>query len=183
MVIFRFIHQVSADGRQCIKQSSQLATCQRSVNRAVSATAAVTRRHQNLVELANFSHSSQVKWGHVLNICLEKLRDCLNRISYKPFLSTKQESRTIKGYLYITQVFCLYSLWCCWLCGRKGIRPVKNWMVRYWCGNLSGTRCNWFAYGPADAITVIPSSLAPVKSRMVYLSGAGLPRLSWKKGR
>jgi len=28
---------------------------------------------------------------------------------------------------------------------------------------------------------VTPSSLAPVKSRMVYLSGAGLPRLSWKK--
>jgi len=27
-----------------------------------------------------------------------------------------------------------------------------------------------------------PSSLASVKSRMVYLSGAGLPRLSWKKG-
>jgi len=27
-----------------------------------------------------------------------------------------------------------------------------------------------------------PSSLASVKSRMVYLSTAGLPRLSWKKG-
>jgi len=26
-----------------------------------------------------------------------------------------------------------------------------------------------------------PSSLAPVKSRMVYLPGAGLPMLSWKK--
>ena len=26
-----------------------------------------------------------------------------------------------------------------------------------------------------------PSSLAPVKSRLVYLSGAGLPRLSWKR--
>jgi len=26
-----------------------------------------------------------------------------------------------------------------------------------------------------------PSSLTPVKSRMVYLSGSGLPRLSWKK--
>jgi len=26
-------------------------------------------------------------------------------------------------------------------------------------------------------------SLAPVKSRIVYLSGAGLPRFSWKKGR
>jgi len=37
-----------------------------------------------------------------------------------------------------------------------------------------------FAYGPADA-TATPSVLAPVKSRMVYLSGDGLPRLSWKK--
>ena len=37
--------------------------------------------------------------------------------------------------------------------------------------------CIW----PADA-TATPSSLAPVKSRMVYLSGADLPRLSWKKG-
>jgi len=47
-------------------------------------------------------------------------------------------------------------------------------------GYLSGARYKLFAYGPADA-TATPSSLAPVKSRMVYLSGAGLPRLSWKK--
>ena len=32
-------------------------------------------------------------------------------------------------------------LWRCWLGGRKGIRPVKNWMVRCWRGYLSGTRC------------------------------------------
>jgi len=31
--------------------------------------------------------------------------------------------------------------------------------------------------------TATPSSPVPVKSRMVYFSGAGLPRLSWKKGR
>jgi len=37
------------------------------------------------------------------------------------------------------------------------------------------------AYDPPDAIAT-PSSLAPVKSRMVYLSGAGLPRWFWKKG-
>ena len=53
-------------------------------------------------------------------------------------------------------------------------------VVRYWHGCLSGVRCKWFAYGPADA-TATPSSLAPVKSRMVYLSGAGLARLSRKK--
>jgi len=35
-------------------------------------------------------------------------------------------------------------------------------------------------HGPADA-TATSSSLVPVKSRIVYLSGAGLPRLSWKK--
>ena len=49
-----------------------------------------------------------------------------------------------------------------------------------WHGHLSGTRCRWSAYGPGDA-TATPSSLAPVKSRMVYLSGAGLPKLSWKR--
>jgi len=56
-------------------------------------------------------------------------------------------------------------------------------MVRYWCGYLSGARCILFAYGPADA-TATPSSLASLKSRMVYLSSAGfgLPRFSWKKG-
>jgi len=30
---------------------------------------------------------------------------------------------------------------------------------------------------------LLPNSLASLKPRMVYLSGAGLPRLSWKKGR
>ena len=32
-------------------------------------------------------------------------------------------------------------LWRCWLGGRKGIRPVKNWVVRCWCGYLSGAWC------------------------------------------
>jgi len=68
------------------------------------------------------------------------------------------------------------------LVGRQeGHLPCRNWVVRYRHGYLSGARCKWFAYGPADAIAT-PLSLAPVKSRMVYLPGAGLPRLSWKKG-
>ena len=29
-------------------------------------------------------------------------------------------------------------LWCCWLGGRKGIQPVKNWVVGCWHGYLSG---------------------------------------------
>jgi len=34
--------------------------------------------------------------------------------------------------------------------GRKGIRPVKNWVVGCWHGYVSGSRCR-FAYGPDDA--------------------------------
>jgi len=54
-------------------------------------------------------------------------------------------------------------------------------VVRYSRGYLSVARCKWFAHGPADA-TATPSSLASLKSRIIYLSGACLPRLSWKKG-
>jgi len=53
-------------------------------------------------------------------------------------------------------------------------------MVKYWHGYLSGARCKLFACGPADAAAT-PLSLASVKFRIVYLSGAGLPRFSWKK--
>ena len=41
-------------------------------------------------------------------------------------------------------------LWRCWLGERKGIRPVKNWVVGCWHGYLSGVRCR-LAHGPADA--------------------------------
>jgi len=64
---------------------------------------------------------------------------------------------------------------------REGHPACKNRVVRYWRDYLSGVRCKFFAYGPADA-TATPSSFAPVKSRMVYFSGTSLPRLSWKKG-
>ena len=37
---------------------------------------------------------------------------------------------------------CLPSvLWRCWLGGRKGIRPVKTWVVGCWRDYLSGARC------------------------------------------
>ena len=42
-----------------------------------------------------------------------------------------------------------FSTLTCWLGGRKGIRPVKNRVVRCRHGYLSGARCR-FAYGPAD---------------------------------
>ena len=41
-------------------------------------------------------------------------------------------------------------LWRCWLGGRKGIWPVKNWVVGCWHGYLPGVRCR-LASGSADA--------------------------------
>jgi len=38
-------------------------------------------------------------------------------------------------------------LWHCRLGISKSIRPVKNWVMTYWRGYLSGARCTWFAYG------------------------------------
>ena len=35
----------------------------------------------------------------------------------------------------------MWVLWRCWLGGRKGIRPVKTWVVGCWRGYLSGARC------------------------------------------
>jgi len=57
----------------------------------------------------------------------------------------------ITGDTRYLQLFALPSvLWCCWLGGRKGIRPVKNWVVGCWHGCLAGMRCR-LAYSPADA--------------------------------
>ena len=61
----------------------------------------------------------------------------------------------------------------------------KNWVVKCWCGYLSGLRCRLFAYGPADA-TAIPNPhhlLPHLNQDWFYLSGTGLPRLSRKRGR
>ena len=67
-----------------------------------------------------------------------------------------------------------FVFWHCWLSGRKSIQSMKNWMMRYRRGYLTRARCKWLAH-----TTATPS--ASVKSRMVYPSGTGLSRLSWKK--
>ena len=64
-------------------------------------------------------------------------------------------------------------LWHCWLGGRKGIRPVKNWAVGCWRGYLSGARCR-VAYGPADA-TVSCFSKIQIGFTFLVLAHLGSP--------
>ena len=71
-------------------------------------------------------------------------------------------------------------LWRCWLGGRKGIRPVKNWVVGCWCGYLSGVRaqtCIWPSWCHCHTL-----SLATVKSRLVIPFWYWLTRVVPGKG-
>jgi len=64
-------------------------------------------------------------------------------------------------------------IWCCWLRGRKGIRPVKNWVV----GMLA-----WLSVWVKVQICIWPSwchgnalCFAPLSPDWFYLSGTGSP--------
>ena len=73
-------------------------------------------------------------------------------------------------------------LWCYWLGSRKGIRPVKNWVVGYWRGYLPAARYR-LAYGPADATATHCLLLhASVKSRLVLPFWYRLTQLVPDKG-
>ena len=58
-------------------------------------------------------------------------------------------------------------------------------MIRCWCGYLSAARCRLFAYGPAMPPPYQkPHDLLPhLNPDWFNLSGTGLSRLSWKRGR
>ena len=80
----------------------------------------------------------KIEWWDVgVVIFLQRGADCLHMV------------HRLLPRLY-PQWFYLSVLWRCWLGGRKGIRPVKNWVVGCWHGYLYGAMCK-LAYGPADA--------------------------------
>jgi len=65
-------------------------------------------------------------------------------------------------------------LWHCWLGGRNGIWPVKNWVVGCWRSYLSGASCR-FAYSPAMPLPLTISCSS--KSRLVLPSWCRLSRV------
>jgi len=66
------------------------------------------------------------------------------------------------------------------LVGRQGEHPAcKNWVIRCWNGYLSGARCTFFAYAPADATDITkPHNLLPhsIQTGFTFLLPA---YLSW----
>ena len=88
------------------------------------------------------------------------------------------------SYLVNMFIFTVPSvLWSCWLGGRKGIRPVKNWLVWCWRGYLVWLSvCSevQIAYVPADATAT--HCLASLKSRLVLPFWYWLTRVVPVKG-
>ena len=62
-------------------------------------------------------------------------------------------------------------LWHCWLGGRKGIRPVENWVVGWWRGYLSGARCGLPGWAGTKKVKPVWISL-----KQETVSGSGI---SW----
>ena len=79
----------------------------------------------------------------------------LPRLASTPTLQPSGSLYRSVFYYYIV-VYCYGPsvLWRCWLGSRKGIRPVKNWVVGCWRGYLSGARCR-LACGPAVGLASI----------------------------
>ena len=100
-------------------------------------------------------------------------------LSTKPLLINKRINFSTFSAVFLSlqcYPFIPSVLWHCWLGGRKGIRPVKNWVVGCWHGYLSGARCR-LAYVSADA-----TATASVKSRLVLPFWYRLTRLVPEKG-
>jgi len=75
----------------------------------------------------------------------------------------------------IIQVSLPSVLWRCWLGSRKGIRPIKNWVVGCWHGYLSGARCR-LAYGLMPlSLTVSCFSKIQISFTFLVLAHLGSP--------
>ena len=94
---------------------------------------------------------------------------CLNRW----WIGGSQHSVSLYCRFYFDRVFTAFTV-CAFraltlLVGRQEEHPAcKNWVMKCWCGCLSGARCRLFAYGPADVTaSQNQSSVASFKSRLV----------------
>jgi len=95
--------------------------------------------NQHCVELG-----SVVLWQLRSNLNNEHTSICMQTQAFKWLLSTftwisqwpvRSITRTDKKLSYmsnVTQLYTSWVLWRCWLGGRKGIWPVKNWLVGCW---------------------------------------------------
>jgi len=87
-------------------------------------------------------------------------------------------------YIFPMSAVAVTMIWVCWLGGRKGIQPVKNWVVGCWRGCLRwGADLNIAQQMPLPLTISCSSKSRLVLTFLVYLSGTCSPRWSWTYSR
>ena len=114
------------------------------------------------MDLLSF-HSHHFKPQHINTTLFTHLLLLLDAI-FQLILHVNIVSNCPKSRIWLFIYIMPSVLWRCWLGGRKGIRPVKNRVVGYWHGYLSGARCR---LAPPSWCHCHSLSLAAVKSRLV----------------
>jgi len=120
------------------------------ISGAVSADWLPFQQHTALKELIgnhmlNFDFSWSVNWLLYNRHC-SIIADSTVLISFATCWQTTSLFKTP----YRPVALCTVCVWCSlWVW--ESIQPVKNWEMTCWRGCLSGARCKWFAYDPADA--------------------------------
>jgi len=89
-------------------------------------------------------------YGHLLTSHIPQIRSRCIRDSVLAGTCGSLLWLWLGSFMIVYRTFLPSVRWCCWLGGRKGIRPVKNWVVGCWHGYLSGARCR-LAYVPSGA--------------------------------
>jgi len=102
--------------------------------------------------------------------------ECFQDLSseFLPNLPAFEKGYFAHDFKFVNFVLCFWSF--------NAFTLLVGWQE----GHPACKKTEWWGTGMVICLewgaTATPLSRVPVKSRMVYRSGAGLPRLSWKKG-
>jgi len=118
-----------------------------------------------------------MKWNkYWCNTCVSVQNRDFWHINFSDFLYKRfrqfYSGLSSAAFVFI-QCFFPSVLWRCWLGGRKGIRPVKNWVFGCWHGYLSGVRCR-LAYDAADATATHCLLISKIQIGFTFLVPAHL---------
>ena len=131
----------------CTSTTSGIHTIMCSLETSMSSVDNDNDNDNVIIKLTSVDCSS-VQLSHVSSVSYDKRANTLNAASFTSPTTYAVTHRHFTGCVCVCVMPSV--LWRCWLGSRKGIRPVKNWVVGCWRGYLSRARCR-LAHGPADA--------------------------------
>ena len=167
--------ELLAQRQVTMTQDEMIATCELITCRQVSMRWGETAASRQNTELALAVHSVK---SLSATTQATGYHHCLVTVHFKCIFSRNLGMILRRNYLLAHSKCTFWSfllwlllpsvLWRCCLGGRKGIWPVKNWVVGCWHGYLSGARCR-LAYGPAMPLPLTVSCFSKIQIGFTFL--------------